>query len=187
MKIAFPSLLLVAVFLIVSCSTLIAANPFQAAFDKILAEDNKVFKHKSGMLVKVLKKGGDAAAKAPTLNDKCQTHYAGFLLNQDGTDGKKFDSSYDRGQPLALAPSGVIQGWKTIMQEMGEGDKLKIWLPPSLGYGASGAGGVIGPNAALVFTLEIIKVQGTGVSAEVAHSQWKTNVGKEWDEIEASE
>lgn len=185
MKITFSSLLLVAFLLIVSTLVAASENPFQAAFDKIVSEDDKVLKHSSGMLVKVLKKGD--GAKAPTLNDKTLTHYAGFLLNKDGTEGKKFDSSYDRGQPLGLAPSGVIAAWRQIMQELAEGDKVRIWLPPSLGYGASGAGGVIPPNAALIFTMEVIKVQGSGVAAEVAHAKWKDTVGKSWEEIEASE
>lgn len=184
MKIAFTTLLVIAVLFFAFASA--AENPFQATFDKLLAEDDKILKHKSGMLIKVLKKGGDGA-KSPNSNDKCQTHYAGFLLEKDGSLGKKFDSSYDRGQPLALAPSGVITGWKVAMQEMGEGDKLRLWIPPAMAYGSQGAGGVIPGGAALVFDMELLKVTNGGKDAAAAHDKWKENVGKSWDEIEASE
>ena len=82
-------------------------------------------------------------------------HYTGWL--QDGT---KFDSSLDRRQPLTivLGAGQVIQGWDEGFGGMKEGGKRKLTIPPEMGYGARGAGGVIPPNATLVFEVELLKV-----------------------------
>ncbi len=82
-------------------------------------------------------------------------HYTGWL--QDGT---KFDSSLDRRQPLTivLGVGQVIQGWDEGFGGMKEGGKRKLTIPPEMGYGAHGAGGVIPPNATLVFEVELLKV-----------------------------
>ena len=93
----------------------------------------------------------------PAAGQTVSVHYTGWL-----TDGRKFDSSLDRGQPLVF-PVGrgrVIKGWDEGVGSMKVGGKRKLTIPPHLGYGASGAGGVIPPNATLVFEVELLGVQG---------------------------
>ena len=91
--------------------------------------------------------------KSPVASDQVTVHYTGYLLN-----GKKFDSSVDRGQPATFPLGQVIRGWTEGLQLMKEGGKTKFIIPAELGYGAQGAGGVIPPNSWLVFDVELIKV-----------------------------
>ncbi|MCI0520816.1 MAG: FKBP-type peptidyl-prolyl cis-trans isomerase [Chloroflexi bacterium] len=83
-------------------------------------------------------------------------HYTGWL-----TDGTKFDSSLDRGQPFqfTLGAGRVIQGWDIGVAGMKVGGKRKLTIPPDLGYGASGAGGVIPPDATLIFEVELLEIK----------------------------
>jgi peptidylprolyl isomerase len=88
-------------------------------------------------------------------------HYTGWLY-QDGAKGRKFDSSVDRGQPFSfpLGRQQVIAGWDEGVASMKVGGKRTLIIPPQLGYGARGAGGVIPPNATLMFDVELLDVKG---------------------------
>jgi peptidylprolyl isomerase len=98
---------------------------------------------------------------APKPGQTCVVHYTGWLY-ENGAKGKKFDSSVDRGQPFAF-PIGqhrVIAGWDEGVATMKTGGKRTLIIPPDLGYGARGAGGVIPPNATLIFEVELLEVKG---------------------------
>jgi peptidylprolyl isomerase len=101
--------------------------------------------------------GTGAAAKA---GQKAVVHYTGWLY-QNGAKGNKFDSSVDRGQPFTFPLGGgrVIRGWDEGVAGMRPGGKRTLIIPPNLGYGAAGAGGVIPPNATLLFEVELIQVR----------------------------
>ncbi|CAN5826084.1 FKBP-type peptidyl-prolyl cis-trans isomerase [soil metagenome] len=87
-------------------------------------------------------------------------HYTGWLQNPDGSAGKKFDSSKDRGDPFsfALGAGQVIKGWDEGVQGMKIGGTRVLTIPSSLGYGPRGAGGVIPPNATLIFEVDLLGV-----------------------------
>ena len=104
----------------------------------------------SGLQIKVLVVGTGEAA---TVGKTAVVHYTGWLL-----DGTKFDSSVDRGTPFefALGAGRVIKGWDEGVATMNIGGKVELIIPPDLGYGAQGAGGVIPPNATLKFEVELL-------------------------------
>lgn len=104
----------------------------------------------SGLQYEVIEAG---TGKTPGPTDSVTVHYKGTL-----TDGTVFDSSYTRGAPATFKVNRVIKGWTEALQLMKEGAKYKLTIPPDLGYGARGAGGTIGPNATLIFDVELIKV-----------------------------
>lgn len=106
----------------------------------------------SGLQYEELTVGEGAEAKA---GDNVTVHYTGWL-----TDGQKFDSSKDRNQPFqfSLGAGMVIRGWDEGVQGMKIGGVRKLTIPAQLGYGARGAGGVIPPNATLVFEVELLGV-----------------------------
>ncbi|QNF31494.1 FKBP-type peptidyl-prolyl cis-trans isomerase [Adhaeribacter swui] len=104
----------------------------------------------SGLQYEVLQEG---SGKSPSKNDSVTTHYHGTLL-----DGTVFDSSYERGEPATFPVNGVIAGWTEALQKMKEGDKWRLYIPSNLAYGTRGAGGDIGPNATLIFDVELLSV-----------------------------
>jgi FKBP-type peptidyl-prolyl cis-trans isomerase FkpA len=103
-------------------------------------------------------KTGDGASA--TSGNKVSVHYTGWLYNNDAK-GAKFDSSVDRGKPFqfTLGAHQVIAGWDEGVAGMKVGGKRTLIIPPELGYGARGAGGVIPPNATLMFDVELLGVQ----------------------------
>lgn len=103
----------------------------------------------SGLQYKVIKSG---SGKNPTKADEVTTHYTGTFI-----DGKKFDSSVDRGEPSSFPVTGVIKGWTEALLLMKEGDKWELFIPYELAYGEAGRSG-IPPYSALVFEIELIKV-----------------------------
>jgi peptidylprolyl isomerase len=109
----------------------------------------------SGLQYIVVEKGKDDAVKAEA-QKTVSVHYTGFLAN-----GQTFDSSRERGEPITfqLGVGNVIKGWDEGIALMKIGDKMRLIIPPGLGYGAAGAGGVIPPNATLYFDVELMGVQ----------------------------
>jgi len=105
----------------------------------------------SGLQYKVIKAG---KGKKPNLTDTVKTHYKGTLI-----DGTEFDSSYRRGQPATFSVNGVIPGWTEALQLMEEGAKWQLFIPSHLAYGDRGAGHIIGPNATLIFEIELISIE----------------------------
>jgi FKBP-type peptidyl-prolyl cis-trans isomerase FklB len=108
----------------------------------------------SGLQYRILKKGNGGKPK-PT--DTVSVHYRGTLIN-----GEEFDSSYKRGEPATFRANGVIKGWQEALQLMPTGSKWQIFVPAELGYGSHGAGASIGPNATLIFEIELLEIQSAG-------------------------
>ena len=123
-----------------------------------------VKKTESGLLYRI-DRMGDESIK-PTAQDRVKVDYEGKLR-----DGIVFDSSYERGQPAEFALSGVIRGWTEGLQLVGKGGQITLWIPAELGYGRYGnGGGLIGPNEALEFKVELhdVTVAGAPAAAESA-------------------
>lgn len=114
------------------------------------AAEEGVIVRPSGLQYKVLTEG---TGKSPTISDQVTVHYRGELV-----DGTVFDSSYDRDEPTTFGVGGVIRGWIEALPLMKEGSKWRLWIPGDLAYGAAGRPPVIGPNATLIFDVELIKV-----------------------------
>jgi FKBP-type peptidyl-prolyl cis-trans isomerase len=127
----------------------------KAAGTAFLAENAKkpnIVTTATGLQYEVLTPGTGTAA--PTASDNVTVHYKGTTL-----DGKEFDSSYSRGAPATFPLNRVIAGWTEGVQLMKEGAKYRFYIPSELAYGEQGAGRDIGPNAALIFDVELIKIQ----------------------------
>ena len=109
----------------------------------------------SGLQYLVLEEG---SGPKPSAGDTVRVHYRGTLL-----DGETFDDSYARGEPVEFALSQVVPGWQEGLQLMPVGSKYRLWIPGELGYGEGGTpGGPIGPNATLVFEVELLDIVGSG-------------------------
>jgi peptidylprolyl isomerase len=126
--------------------------PLAIAEDKI--EPEKMKKTDSGLRYKDTTEG---KGKKPATGQTCKMHYTGWLWT-DGKKGKKFDSSVDRKEPFefSLGRGEVIKGWDEGVATMKVGGKRLLLIPPNLGYGAAGAGGVIPGNATLLFEVELL-------------------------------
>jgi len=105
----------------------------------------------SGLQYKVIKEG---EGEVPKPADTVTTHYKGTLL-----DGSEFDSSYSRNEPATFPVKGVIPGWTEALQLMKVGSKWQLFVPSKLAYGEQGAGGKIGPNATLIFEVELLSIK----------------------------
>ena len=108
----------------------------------------------SGLQYKILTAG---TGPKPTTSDSVVCNYRGTLI-----DGKEFDSSYKRGQPATFPVAGVIKGWTEALQLMPVGSKWQLFVPPDLAYAERGSGPDIGPNATLIFEVELISIQSKG-------------------------
>jgi FKBP-type peptidyl-prolyl cis-trans isomerase FklB len=126
----------------------------KAEGEAFLAENKKkegVTTLPSGLQYKAVKAG---SGKKPKATDTVTVHYRGTSI-----DGTEFDSSYRRGQPVSFPVNGVIPGWTEALQLMEEGAKWQVFIPSGLAYAERGAGREIGPNAALIFEIELISIQ----------------------------
>jgi len=130
-----------------------AAGTNKTAGQKFM-EDNKtkegVVSLPSGLQYKIIKEGTGAKPKS---DSNVKVNYQGALV-----DGKVFDSSYERGEPVSFTLSQVIKGWQEVIPLMSVGSKWQVVIPPELAYGERGAGNAIGPNETLVFDIELIGI-----------------------------
>ncbi len=104
----------------------------------------------NGIQYEILRKGGGAQ---PSYRDKVKVHYTGTLI-----DGREFDSSKRRGEPVSFDLGSVIAGWREVLPLMRAGSRWLVTIPPDLAYGINGAGSAIGPNETLVFEIELLEV-----------------------------
>jgi FKBP-type peptidyl-prolyl cis-trans isomerase FkpA len=130
--------------------TLVCAAALSILGSAVSAQPAPV-KTASGLVFQSLKDGSGAS---PSASDVVKVHYRGTLA-----DGKEFDSSYRRGQPAEFPLNRVIACWTEGVQMMKPGGKARLTCPPAIAYGASGAGGVIPPNATLQFEIELLAVK----------------------------
>jgi FKBP-type peptidyl-prolyl cis-trans isomerase FklB len=122
--------------------------------EKFLAENKTkdgVVTIESGLQYKILKEG---TGKKPTAEDTVSVHYVGTLV-----DGTEFDSSVKRGKPSSFRVNRVVKGWTEALQMMPVGSKWQLFIPSELGYGERGSRGKIGPNAVLIFEVELLEIK----------------------------
>jgi FKBP-type peptidyl-prolyl cis-trans isomerase len=128
------------------------SQPLRSRIAVAVAKKEKTITTPSGLKYTILKA---AKGATPKKGQEIFVHYTGTLTN-----GKKFDSSRDRGQPFSfrVGRGQVIPGWDEALITMKVGERRKLIIPPNLGYGARGAGDVIPPNATLIFDVELLKI-----------------------------
>jgi FKBP-type peptidyl-prolyl cis-trans isomerase FklB len=140
-----------------------AATKNAAEGEKFLSENKKkdgVKTTASGLQYKVLKEG---SGESPKETDTVVTNYRGTLL-----DGTEFDSSYKRNEPASFPVNRVIKGWTEALQLMKPGAKYQLFIPSALAYGERGAGRDIGPNATLIFDVELLSIKAPEPASTVA-------------------
>jgi peptidylprolyl isomerase len=145
--------------IIATCATIGLAIASTAVHNSAMSQPApKPVTTSSGLQIIDTKVGTGASPRA---GQTAVVHYTGWLY-VNGAKGAKFDSSVDRGQPFEfpLGQGRVIQGWDEGVASMKIGGKRTLIVPPQLGYGARGAGGVIPPNATLMFDVELLGVKG---------------------------
>ena len=134
------------------CAFSISSVWAQSDFAQVAAKEPGAKVTASGLVYRSLQDGQGAS---PLATDKVKVHYRGTF-----PDGKEFDSSYKRNQPIDFPLNGVIACWTEGVQMMKVGGKAKLTCPPAIAYGVRGAGGVIPPNATLQFEVELIAIAG---------------------------
>ena len=129
-----------------------------ATFLAELDQDPSVQNTKSGLCYSIDEEGGD---ERPTASSTVKVNYRGTRIS-----GEEFDSSYKRGEPASFPLNGVIKGWTEGLQLIGEGGKIKLYVPPDLAYGNSPRrGGVIQPGDTLIFDIELLEIVGSSQPA----------------------
>jgi len=147
-------LLFVSAGILSACTRSTTASPSPGAPDtKPISKGDNQVKTATGLVYEDVVVGSGPAAKS---GDMVVVHYTGYL-----TDGSKFDSSVDRDKPFEfhLGQSQVIRGWDEGVPGMQVGGKRELTIPPDLGYGSNGAGGVIPPNSILIFDVELLGIK----------------------------
>ena len=140
---------------LIACSFAFLTSIGYAQTDAVLATAAKepgAQVTKSGLVYRSLK---DGTGSSPQATDRVKVHYKGSF-----PDGKEFDSSYKRGEPTEFPLNGVIPCWTEGVQLMKTGGKAKLTCPSAIAYGQRGAGGVVPPNATLVFEVELLGING---------------------------
>ncbi|WP_237059611.1 FKBP-type peptidyl-prolyl cis-trans isomerase [Microbulbifer sediminum] len=133
------------------------------AFLEENAQKEGVVTTDSGLQYKVVREG---SGDTPSADSTVEVDYRGTLI-----DGTEFDSSYARGEPVQFPVGGVIKGWTEALQLMKEGAKWELYIPSDLAYGPGGAGGLIGPNATLIFEVELHKANVADGEAQPAQPE----------------